>query len=107
LLSYVERLQSSNADDRRYLFLRMLEALPQGAAALAQLDTLAGRNAAARRAVERTKSQLIERVRPQIAAAVAPVYEQTQYEEFDRAIRAGRLILDPLTPERQRSSRKT
>jgi hypothetical protein len=98
-LSYVDRLTSGSQQERDQLFLRMLRAFPEGAVALRKLDDLSARGASVRREVQIVKGQLLARARPEVEAALKPVMQQTRYEEFERAIRAGVLALDPLTPD--------
>ena len=102
LVSYVERLRSGTRDERDRLFLRMLRALPQGDEALRRMDVLAAEGPAQRRAVTRLKGQLLTRARSEIDDALEPILQQTQYEEFSRAIRSGIVELDPLTPDGRR-----
>ncbi len=106
LLSYVDRLQSGNRDDRDALLLQMMRAYPGGEDALKQLDTMSASGPRQRRAVELLKARMLAQARDQIEVAIKPVLEETRYAEFARALRAGRLKLDPLTPDGRPPSRQ-
>ncbi len=106
LLSYVDRLQSGSREERNALLLQMLRAYPGGRDALMQLDTVSAGGPRQRRAVELLKAKMLAQARGQIEAAIAPVLEETHFAEFARALRAGRLKLDPLTPDGRPPSRK-
>lgn len=104
LLSYLDRLRSGSRDERDRLFWRMLRELPEGITALQQLEELASAGPAQRRAVKLVKGRLLAQTRPRVEAALGPILAQTEYHQFDIAVKAGVVQIDPLTNDGRRPS---